>query len=220
MIDQPRRLAWWALSLVVAAPLVSAHEGHKKKPSPSPTAAAAVSGAGEGESPRPEASPSGAPEAEPASEAAPSTVEAPTEEVPNPLRPFPWKNALTEHLHNKIVHFPLAFGLAAALILLVGPRYPVYEPTARVLLVAAGLAGIAAFFTGRLQREPFEDTAMHQVLVIHQFLGIATTLTLWVGAVLTGREGARKAWRLYALLLLAVLSATGLFGGLMSHGSF
>ncbi len=218
MIEEPRRRAAWTLSLLVAlgaasVPVVSAHEGHKRA-SPSPATAVAEA------SPQPETSPSDAPESETAEEpAAPPAVDAPAEELPNPLSPFPWKEAFTDHVHNKVVHFPLAFGLAAALILLVGPRYPVYEPTARVLLVGAGLAGIVAFFTGRMQREPFEDTAMQQVLTIHQLLGIATTVTAWAGVVLTGREGSRKVWRLYALVLLAILSATGFFGGLMSHGS-
>ena len=53
---------------------------------------------------------------------------------------IPWRTAFTGHLHNKIVHFPLALGLAAAVILIVAPRWPAYEPAARVLLIVGALA--------------------------------------------------------------------------------
>jgi uncharacterized membrane protein len=33
-----------------------------------------------------------------------------------------WRAAAFEHLHNKIVHFPIALGRAAAIILIVTPR--------------------------------------------------------------------------------------------------
>jgi uncharacterized membrane protein len=205
--------------VLAATPLVVAHQGHGKaspSPTPKPTPAPSVSPATGGAI---DTSAEASPEAESA-EASPEPVLSETpEEVPNPLSPFPWKAALTEHLHNKIIHFPLAFGLAGALFLLAGPRFPAYEPAARVLLVGAALAAVAAFVTGRMQREPFEDTPLAQVLSIHQLLGLTTTLTLWLGVVLTGRATWRKLWRPYALLLLLVLSATGFFGGLMSHGS-
>ena len=37
---------------------------------------------------------------------------------------MPWRNAMMGHLHNKIVHFPLALGLAAGVMLLAAPRWP------------------------------------------------------------------------------------------------
>jgi uncharacterized membrane protein len=224
MFHRPLRLAAAALLAGLAAlavtPAARAHQGHgKASPSPSPRPSPAQTASPAAVPEDKDASAEASPAAESA-EASPEPVLAETtEEVPNPLSPFPWKAAFTEHLHNKIIHFPLAFGLAGALFLLAGPRFPAYEPAARVLLVGAALAAVAAFVTGRMQREPFEDTPLEQVLSIHQLLGLTTTLTLWLGVGLTARTTWRKLWRPYALLLLLVLSATGFFGGLMSHGS-
>ena len=101
---------------------------------------------------------------------------------------IPWNTALTGHLHNKIVHFPLALGLAAAVILLVAPRWPAYEPAARVLLIAGALVAIAAYLSGGAQEEPFEDSPFHSVVELHEKLGIATAIVLWCGVALTFRR--------------------------------
>jgi uncharacterized membrane protein len=140
--------------------------------------------------------------------------------VPNPLKPFPWKSIFTEHLHNKLIHFPFALGIAAALLILAGRKWPVYEPAARVLLWGASLAAVGAYFTGRMQEEAFEDGVLEPVLKIHRLLGMSTAVSLWVGVLLTSRAGARKLWPLYALFLLGMLTATATFGGLLSHGQF
>ena len=216
MNDRHSRIAWLAcaawLGLVVLVPRARAHEGHKH-PSPPPAARASASPASGPAASEP------AKEAPAEGEAAPAS-EAPPEEAPNPLKPFPWKSVFKEHLHNKIIHFPLAFGIAAALFLLAGRRWPAYEPAARVLLWGAALAAIAAFLTGRMQEEAFEDGALEQVMKIHRALGITTAISLWVGVLLTSRAGSRSFWPLYALWLLAIISVTATFGGLLSHGEF
>src|SRR5687767_1720893 len=121
---------WGVLGLaLLLCPAVAAHEGHKK-PSPSPAAAASSSPAADEttSSPEPDSEPSGAS----AVEESPQPEPPPADDIPNPLSPFPWKSVFTEHLHNKIIHFPFALGIAGALLLLAGRRWPNYEPAARV----------------------------------------------------------------------------------------
>jgi uncharacterized membrane protein len=212
---------WAPLLLLLTCSAVAAHEGHKKKPSPSPAASAspaAVTGESAAASPEPDGEESASAAA--AKEEAPPPDSPPADDIPNPLSPFPWKSIFTEHLHNKIIHFPFALGIASALLLLAGRRWPAYEPAARVLLLGAGLAAIAAFFTGRLQQEAFEDGALEPVLKIHRLLGLSTAGTLWLGVLLTSRAGWRGVWPFYAVLLLGLLMATATFGGLLSHGQF
>src|SRR5437764_399379 len=132
------------LAAALAAASASAHEGHHHgSPSPSPSPSASASPA-----PGTVASPSSTPTA--ATTAAPSPA-------PSPAAPFhlDWREALFSHMHNKIVHFPLGLGFAAAVILLVSPRWPQYAPAGRVLLVVAAAFSIVAYFTGRAQLGPF-----------------------------------------------------------------
>src|SRR5687768_18480315 len=116
-----RMLLIGVLSALAAAPLL-AHKGHAL---PSPSPAAAVE----------------APETTLVAEAGEASAAAEDSagdsgdrdgdrDEPGVMEAIPWQTAFTGHLHNKIVHFPLAFGLAAAAIFIVAPRWPAYEPAA------------------------------------------------------------------------------------------
>lgn len=130
---------------------------------------------------------------------------------------IPWQKAFTENLHNKIVHFPLALGLAAAVFFMIAPRWPAYEPASRLLLIAAALAAVAAFFSGRAQEEQFDDSPFHSVVELHEKFGIATAITLWSGVALTFWARARRFLPLYGILLVLLLVGTGFLGGVLSH---
>ena len=130
---------------------------------------------------------------------------------------IPWRTAFTGNLHNKVVHFPLALGLAAAVIFMIAPRWPAYEPAARLLLVAGALAAVVAFFSGRAQEDQFDDSPFHSVVELHETLGIGTAITLWAGVALTFWARARRFMPLYGILLLLLLACTGFLGGVLSH---
>ena len=195
------RTLWMAALLAaLAVGPAAAHKGHAaQSPSPSPAATDA-----------PEA------EAAPASDA-PMEVSGDEPIDKGVMAAIPWQTAFTGHIHNKVVHFPLALGLAAALILIAAPRWPAYEPAARVLLIGGALASVIAYFSGVAQHEPFEDSPFHSVVELHEKLGIATAIALWTGVALTFAARARRYMPLYGILLLMLLSATGFLGGVLSH---
>ena len=179
------------VAALAASPLL-AHKGH---PSPSPSPEVTL-------------------------EAAEPTLVAETNETaeePGALQAIPWRTAFRGHLHNKIVHFPLALGLAAAVLFLVAPRWPAYEPAARALLIAAAVAAVAAYLSGGAQEEAFEDSPFHSVVELHEKFGIGTAITLWIGVALTFWARARRFLPVYGLLLILLLSATGFLGGVLSH---
>ena len=145
----------------------------------------------------------------------PAAVAAPSP-APVPLH-IEWGAALVEHLHNKIVHFPIALGVAAAVILLVSPRWPQYDAAARALLVAAAVFSLAAYFTGDAQKRPFWGTPLWGIADIHEQLGIVTTIALCLGVVLTPLRPVKRWLWVYAIVLIALISATGLVGGVLAH---
>ncbi len=193
------------LLVLTAAPASWAHKNHA---SPSPDASPAAS---------PEASPEAAPE-EDAAAADDSSMEV-TGDLADQgvMAAIPWRSALTSHVHNKVVHFPLALGMAAAFILIVAPRWPAYEPAARVLLIVGALAAVAAYLSGTAQEDQFDDSPFHAVVELHEKLGIATALTLWTGAALTFWSRARRFMPVYGAILVLLLAATGFLGGVLSH---
>jgi uncharacterized membrane protein len=205
-----RALLLAAAAAALVAPPLLAHKGHASpKPSPSPAtppaAEPAAAGPVEAETPEADRPPSGARE-----------DDGPVESD-DPMKVIPWRTAFTDHLHNKIVHFPLALGVAAAVMLLFAPRWPVYGPPARALLVACAVFAVAAYLTGIRQASQFDDSPFHSVVELHEKFGIATGLTLIAGAVLGFVDRARRYMPLYAVLLLLLLAATGFLGGVLSH---
>lgn len=183
------------------APRVSAHEGHKHSPSPGPT-------------PAPGASPVAAPSA-----AADGAAQPEAQSTPPPAIHVPLRDAIFEHLHNKIVHFPLALGCAAALFLLISYRWPQYWPAARLLLFLAAAAAVAAYFTGHAQAEDVENGPLREYFKLHESLGTTAAIALWLGWALGFVPKARRWLWLYALMILALLSGTGFLGGILSHAA-
>ena len=121
-----------------------------------------------------------------------------------------------KHLHNKIVHFPLALGIFGALFLLLSFRYPSYKWPARVLLFVAGVAGIAALFTGSAQGAEFEGTSLAQVLEYHGKIAFNSLVLIWGALLLSFFEVTRKFFWLYAIILIAGLILAGGLGGILA----
>ena len=189
------------LAVVFVAACAASAIAQEKAPTPGPSAAAAA--------------PSDEGEAAPAGDAS-MEVDGDLSEQ-GVMAAIPWRSALTSHIHNKIVHFPLALGMAAAFLLIVAPRWPSYEPAARVLLIMGALAAVIAYFSGTAQEDQFDDSPFHAVVELHEKFGIATALTLWTGAALTFWPRARRFMPVYGVLLLLLLSGTGFLGGVLSH---
>ena len=126
------------------------------------------------------------------------------------------KEAMWSHMHNKIIHFPLALGVTASVLILFARKRPEMLPIIRILLIVAALFAVAAYFTGKSQEEPFEKGEMHEFVEWHQWFGIASGVCLWAGIFIS-----RKATNLmtpYALTQLILLSVTGFLGGILAHG--
>lgn len=124
---------------------------------------------------------------------------------------------LTDHVHNKLVHFPLAYGLGAALLLLLLPWWPGALQPARVLLVLGLFGGVAAMVAGNLQAEAHAEHYPLQTLDWHAMLGMAAVLAMGLNLWLTG-PGRRRDWRWPAALLLAALTASaGLLGSVLGR---
>ena len=126
------------------------------------------------------------------------------------------KEAIWSHFHNKLVHFPLALGVTASILIFFTRRKPELLVAIRILLIVAALFAVAAYFTGKAQEEPFEKGEMHEFVEFHQWFGIASGICLWAGVIISTM--AKNLLMPYALLQLILLSVTGFLGGILAHG--
>lgn len=135
-----------------------------------------------------------------------------------PYQTPPMKEALFHHLHNKIVHFPFGFIVAAALFFLLAKRWPEFHNAGLTLAFLGAAFAVAAYFSGEAQKEAFEGTTKEWVVELHEKIGIVTAVSLWI-LVLFGfwKPLKRFAW-LWGLVALGLIAAAGFYGGLLAHG--
>ncbi len=135
-------------------------------------------------------------------------------------RPYTLKlwHSLTGHLHNKLIHVPIGFGLSAFLLSLLSLRWREYEPGIRWLVVLAALGSIAAFLTGTHQAISLEGGSKDWVIELHRTLGILTMTSLCAWAIVLWLPRIKRWSIVAAILSCALLLVTGFFGGILAHG--
>ncbi|CUT08470.1 Uncharacterized membrane protein [Candidatus Kryptonium thompsonii] len=125
---------------------------------------------------------------------------------------------LLEHVHNKIVHFPVAFVVAGFILTILGFKWDKFSSSVNLLIFLAGVFAIAAYLTGVLQESAFEDTSKEWVVETHETLGIVTAISIWVWFLfLSVKRLKRFSWLIGVITLVLVL-VTGFYGGVLAHG--
>lgn len=132
--------------------------------------------------------------------------------------PSSWSKALWGHWHHKVIHFPIALGVFAALLIFGGLKWDFCYPVAGVALGIAFVFGVAAYFSGQSMLADFSDSSPYLPLVErHRQLGIASIVFLGLGAVGVWFEKIQAWMWIYALILISLVSATGFYGGWIAH---
>ncbi len=151
----------------------------------------------------------------------PTTTEREVTPAENLLpRPYVLKlwHSLTGHLHNKIIHVPIGFGLSAFFLSLLSLRWREYEAGIRWLVPLAALGAIAAFVTGTQQAMALEGGSKDWVIALHRTLGILTLTSLCAWALVLWLPRIKRWSFLAAVVSCGLLLVTGFFGGILAHG--
>ncbi|MCK9426935.1 MAG: hypothetical protein M0Q21_12935 [Ignavibacteriaceae bacterium] len=121
------------------------------------------------------------------------------------------------HLHNKMVHFPIALTLVAFLFSLLNIKRRDYDLVIKILLGLSFVVAIAAFFTGNIQLAPFIGDPKEWLANIHRLTGIISSILilLW-GASLFIERIKKYSW-VIGLIVVAAILITGFLGGVLAH---
>lgn len=136
---------------------------------------------------------------------------------PPPYVLRPWR-ALRGHLHNKIVHVPIGFGMSAFLLCLLGLRRPEMQPAIRWLVLLAALGAVGAYFTGTSQAGALAGGSKDWVVDLHEKLGIATATVLWMWAASFWFRPLKRWTFIAGAVAMSLIVVTGFFGGILAHG--
>lgn len=135
-----------------------------------------------------------------------------------PYQMPPLMKAATDHLHNKLIHFPIVLTVVAAAMLIVARKRPELETFAFWLVWMAALSVIPAYFSGKAQQEHYHGRPKEWLAGLHEKQGITIGVlqALWVLSLI--RAGTRRwAW-VIGLVLVVMVGAAGFIGGLLAHG--
>jgi len=124
---------------------------------------------------------------------------------------------LLEHLHNKIIHFPIAFVLGGFLLTLLNFRWKEFDWSIRILVALAALASLAALFSGENQAAAFESTAKEWLVEVHESFGIATIISIWVWTAMLFINPLKRFAPLAAFIAAILVLITGFYGGIIAH---
>ncbi len=128
------------------------------------------------------------------------------------------------HLHNMVVHFPIALAFVALPLAVWTFRKPDRTLELRALLILAALAAVVAYFSGERQEEAAEARGVAEsVLELHETLGTWTTILFVAGGALALLEplftAIRRAVVVMPVILIGMVSWTGYVGGQVAHGT-
>lgn len=130
----------------------------------------------------------------------------------------PLKEILTQHIHNRIIHFPIALSLVALLLFVLALKFPEFYKTAIFLVLLAAITSTIALITGEFQKSSFYSTPKDWVVSIHEKMGIATMLSLWTWSIFSLWGKLKKYTWIWGILTAGFILATGFFGGIIAHG--
>ena len=125
--------------------------------------------------------------------------------------------AAFEHIHNKVIHFPIALTAIGFLLMLLGYKENKYLNVLKIIIPFAGLVGVVAIFSGQAQAEPFEGTAIYELVETHELLGFGVVVSLILWSLALYVKQLKKFVWLFAALTFILVSITGLYGGVIAH---
>ncbi len=121
-------------------------------------------------------------------------------------------HGILDHLHNKLVHFPIALTFGALVLNVWAFRRKDALEYSTLLLVLSGISALLSIATGLYQARgegSLED--------LHRILGIASSFFIWLYAFTSF-----KRWLTLSLILgiftVLLLALTGYYGGYIAHG--
>jgi len=121
------------------------------------------------------------------------------------------------HLHNKIVHFPIAFTLIAFLFSLLNIKKQNYDLVIKIILGLSLVTAIAAFFTGSTQLAPFIGDPKEWLANTHRLSGIISIILILLWFVALFIEKTKKYSWTIGLIVVIAISITGFLGGVLAH---
>ncbi len=126
-------------------------------------------------------------------------------------------NAALEHIHNKVIHFPIALTVIGFFLMLLGYKEKKYWDSLKIIIPIAAFFTVIVVLSGLNQAEPFEGKSSYSLVETHELLGfgVLASLIFWSASFYI-KKLKRFVW-VFALITFALVSIAGLYGGVIAH---
>lgn len=127
-----------------------------------------------------------------------------------------------EHMHNKVVHFPIACGMVSALFEIISFRVSNFSAPANILLGITSLSAVGAFLSGKSIEGTYEEetkgnSTLHGALELHETFGFITMIIYSLAFVLKFIPKMQRIGSVIVILMVPILGITGYLGGFLAH---
>jgi len=125
--------------------------------------------------------------------------------------------AAFEHIHNKVIHFPIALTVIGLLLMVLGYKDDKYWGALKIIIPSAALLTIVSVLSGLNQAEPFVGTSAYSLVETHELLGYGVLASIILWSVTLYVEKLKKYVWAVTILTFLLVSAAGLYGGVIAH---
>ncbi len=124
------------------------------------------------------------------------------------------------HMHNKIVHFPIALGIVAGVFDIISFFNPALSQAGKIILAFTTAGAVGAFISGKAIEEEMEGEyteSYEGVLEIHESLGLLAMSIYIIAFLLRLSPKTEKLSKLIVILSVPLISSVGYLGGILAH---
>lgn len=124
------------------------------------------------------------------------------------------------HMHNKIVHFPIALGIISGVFDILSFFNPSLSQAGKIILAFTTAGAVGAFISGKAIEEEMEGEyteSYEGVLEIHEALGLLAMSIYIIAFLLRLSPKTDKLSKLIVILSLPLISFVGYLGGILAH---
>jgi uncharacterized membrane protein len=126
-------------------------------------------------------------------------------------------DALFEHIHNKIIHFPIVLAIVAFLFAVLGYKDDRYQFVIKIMILIAGVFAIVAFFSGANQFDHFIGNPKEWLADIHRLFGIASAVSIWLWILCLSVKSLKRFSWVFAVATVILIITTAFYGGVIAH---
>jgi uncharacterized membrane protein len=126
-------------------------------------------------------------------------------------------DVLFEHIHNKLVHFPIALSILGLLFTILNFKWKQFEFSIKYIVLIATIFTIPVIVTGLIQADNFIGDPKEMYVNTHKWFGIISTFLLFVWSYFLWKKSLQKYAWIFSLIIFILIILTAFQGGIIAH---